>query len=176
MNDFVIQAINDCRNNASLAQEIIALYARLEHEQDAGDVRVRCLGGGTCCRFDRLGHRLWASCGEIALLLGTSPQPGANGKNVMSPTSQTPTYRDRGPLPIPQLQPDRCPWQLGARCLARHSRPLGCRVYFCQKQYDNYFHELYETYHDLIRAAHQRHCATYAYVDVLSALLQLSAT
>jgi hypothetical protein len=84
MNDFVIQAINDCRNNASLAREIMSLYTRLEQEQSKpGDVRVRCLGGGTCCRFDRLGHRLWASCGEIALLLGTSHKPAAGNENVM---------------------------------------------------------------------------------------------
>jgi hypothetical protein len=167
--DFVTQAINDCRNNAPLAQEIMALYDRLERELgEPGGANVRCLGGGACCRFDRLEHRLWASCGEIALLLRNDGQFVGRSCGSGIAASGFPIRMD--------ALPNRCPWQLGPRCLARQARPLGCRTYFCQKQYDNCFHAIYETYHDLIRTAHQRHCVTYAYTDVLAAILQLSAT
>jgi hypothetical protein len=181
---FVIQAINGCRDNVSLAREIMSIYDLLEQElSKPGAAPVRCLGGGTCCRFDRLEHRLWASCGEIALLLGSSHKPRATSHEGLAKAELV------GPACTPargtaqngfrartDALPGRCPWQLGPRCLARQARPLGCRIYFCQKQYDNYFHEIYEKHHDLIRAAHQRYCATYAYADVLDAVVQLSAT
>jgi hypothetical protein len=169
---FAIEAINGCRENASLALEIMSLYDGLERELSGpGAVPARCLGGGTCCRFDRLGHRLWASCGEIALLL--------DGGHKAVGRAGTPTRgiaQNGLRVRTDALQRCRCPWQLGPRCLARQTRPLGCRAYFCQKQYENYFHEIYEKYHGLIQAAHQRHCVTYAYVDVLAAVIQLSAT
>ena len=41
--------------------------------QAPGEARPQCLGGGACCRFDLMGHRVYLSTGELALLGRTDP-------------------------------------------------------------------------------------------------------
>ncbi|QDV38123.1 hypothetical protein [Tautonia plasticadhaerens] len=73
-----------------------------------------CVVSGRCCRFEEYGHTLFLSAAEAALLVADAPPP-----------ARTP---DDGAT---------CPWQdrLG-RCTARDARPLGCRVYFCDPNYE----------------------------------------
>ena len=120
------------------------LYARLGAEIDAAG--ATCDGCGACCDFARAGHRLYVSTGELALL--TRQTPPADGA--------------RGPL--------RCPYQLAARCAARASRPLGCRIFFCTPPADSWCEDLYERYHRAIRALHDAHHLPYTYVELTAAL------
>ena len=72
-----------------------------------------CAISGRCCRFEEYGHTLFISAPEFALLLADAPAPSRP--------------LDGGAT---------CPWQDDrGRCSARGSRPLGCRVYFCDPSY-----------------------------------------
>jgi Fe-S-cluster containining protein len=74
-----------------------------------------CEISGKCCRFEEYGHTLFVSAPEFALLLAEAPPP-------TRPLDDGAT----------------CPWQdAKGRCNARDARPLGCRVYFCDPNYQN---------------------------------------
>jgi hypothetical protein len=79
---------------------------------------------GRCCRFREHGHTLFVSAPEIQFFLAGAPEPSR-----------------------PLDQGDTCPWQdqIG-RCTARASRPLGCRIYFCDPDYQIAAHELSERF------------------------------
>jgi hypothetical protein len=90
-----------------------ALYAELDAEvQRLGPV---CALSGRCCRFAEYGHTLFLSGPEAALLLDEAPPPCRELDSGAS-----------------------CPWQDAAgRCTARASRPLGCRIFYCDPRYQD---------------------------------------
>lgn len=97
---------------ARLREPLQTLY----HELDAAVARLGplCQASGRCCRFEEYDHTLFVSSGEVALLMADAPEPSRP--------------LDHGAT---------CPWQ-DARglCTARDARPLGCRVYFCDPNYE----------------------------------------
>lgn len=134
------------RANRSFMRELAGLLEQAQVQADRSG--ARCLGGGACCRFDLMDHRLYLTLGELALLT-THPLPD------LSPAASR-----------------RCPWQSGPRCLARQSRPLGCRSFFC-RQDPAVQSELYEHYLGKMRELFARHQVPYAYGELCQFLGQL---
>lgn len=92
-----------------LLQQIKELYQAVDQEvAAAGPV---CVASGRCCRFKEYGHTLFVSNLEAAVLLAEAP---AYERPVTS------AY---------------CPFQQGNLCTARDPRPLGCRIYYCDPNY-----------------------------------------
>ena len=89
-------------------RELEGLLARAE--QQVGALSPACRACGGCCDFARAGHRLYATTGEIALLIARSPQPAG------------------------EVLPLHCAYQIGGACTARSGRPLGCRMFFCDEK------------------------------------------
>jgi Fe-S-cluster containining protein len=108
-----------------------------------------CLGGGSCCRFDLSGHRLYLTVGELALL-----------------TLCPPPDLDRARL-------RRCPYQIGGRCGAYTRRPLGCRTFFCRNPQKFSLQDLHQQFHRAIAELHQSRCTPYAYAELSGTILQL---
>ena len=71
----------------------------------------RCDASGRCCRFREYGHTLFISQLEADHLLEHAPAFAGSAD-------------DAG-----------CPYQIDNLCTARESRPLGCRLYFCDPTY-----------------------------------------
>lgn len=93
----------------SVRDEIIKLYAEVDAAVAAAG--PKCEASGRCCRFTEWGHVLYLSHLEAELLLESAPaydQP---------------------------VSPDGCPFQKDKLCTAREPRPLGCRIYFCDPNY-----------------------------------------
>jgi len=97
---------------STFREPLLALYAEL-------DAEIRRLGpkcdlSGRCCRFVEYGHTLFLSEPEAALLVSDAPPPSR--------------LVDDGAT---------CPWQDDrGHCTAREARPIGCRVYFCDPNYE----------------------------------------
>jgi len=92
---------------------------------DEADSAVRaagpvCRSSGRCCRFREWGHTLYLSRPEAEYLL-----------------SGAPTFS--GPI-----DDSFCPFQVENLCVAREHRPLGCRVYFCDPQYQDKMQDIME--------------------------------
>lgn len=70
----------------------------------------RCEASGRCCRFAEYGHTLFLSQIEAEYLLESAPS-------------------------FTEVNSATCPFQVERLCTAREPRPLGCRVYFCEPNY-----------------------------------------
>lgn len=100
-----------------------------------------CLVSGRCCRFAEYGHTLFVSSFEVDRLLDEAPPP-------CRPLDDGAT----------------CPWQDGhGQCTARAARPLGCRVYFCDRSSFAWQGALTEAALADVRALHDRHALPYRY-------------
>jgi hypothetical protein len=104
--------------SAELRRRVLELYREVDEEvRAAGPV---CVASGRCCRFKEYGHVLFLSNLEADVLLQGAPP------------YQTPA------------SPDYCPFQEGKLCTAREPRPLGCRIYFCDPNYQDAMHAITE--------------------------------
>jgi Fe-S-cluster containining protein len=102
----------------ALRSDVLAVYAAADAAVSAAG--PRCEASGRCCRFTEYGHTLFISAFEAEILLEHAPP-------FEQPVSRA-----------------RCPFQVDGLCTARATRPLGCRIYFCDPAYQDRMHEITE--------------------------------
>jgi hypothetical protein len=95
--------------NPVLRQAVLGVYAAADRA--VAEAGPRCEASGRCCRFEEYGHTLFLSQFEAEILLESAPP-------YTQPVSRS-----------------GCPFQVNHLCTARDSRPLGCRIYFCDPAY-----------------------------------------
>src|SRR5207249_2180610 len=101
-------------------RRVLELYREVDREvAAAGPV---CVASGRCCRFKEWGHVLFLSGMEAEIL------------KAEAPAYDTP------------VSSDFCPFQKENLCTAREPRPLGCRVYYCDPNYQQKSQEITEKY------------------------------
>lgn len=127
-------------------QALLELYAGVDLQvAAAGPV---CHLSGRCCDFPVSGHVLYASALEVELV------------------------RTRHEPPTPE-QPGWCPFYRARRCTLRDLRPLGCRIYFCDPDYErDQMAGISATAHHRLKQIHDDHGLAYRYapfVDQLAA-------
>src|SRR5690242_71064 len=104
----------------ALRSQVLDLYREVDAEvRAAGPV---CVASGRCCRFKEYGHTLFVSNLEADVLLSAAP-----------------------PFDGP-ISPDFCPFQKENLCTAREPRPLACRVYYCDPNYQETGNAITEKY------------------------------
>ena len=104
--------------DSELRLRVLEVYAEVDAAVAAA--KPRCDASGRCCRFTEYGHTLFLSQFEADILLETAP-------SYSKPVSR-----------------DFCPFQVQGLCTARESRPLGCRIYFCDPAFQEQQHEITE--------------------------------
>jgi Fe-S-cluster containining protein len=126
----------------AVRQAVREVYDRLD-----AAVRARgptCWSSGKCCNFEAYGHRLYVTALEIAWVLGEVPvRPAAAA------------VEPRG----------GCPFQIDRLCSIHASRPLGCRVFFCQQGTQDWQKEIYEKFLTELRTLHDRFDVAYQYME-----------
>lgn len=106
--------------SSDLHRQVLELYREVDREIAA--VGPVCVASGRCCRFKEHGHLLFLSNLEAEVLLAQA-------------------------LPYAQpVSPDFCPFQHDNLCTAREPRPLGCRVYYCDANYQQTANQITEKY------------------------------
>lgn len=138
-----------------------------------------CWASGRCCNFDQAGHRLyvtgleaayciiraadteWARAGERARQGRPGVEITIDGRAVAIEPAPT-----AGGM-LADLDAARarggCPFQVGNLCGVHAHKPLGCRVYFCDRSAEQWQQELSERLLADIRAIHDRHQIDYRY-------------
>lgn len=112
--------------NPSLQAALESIYNDLEAE--LGTLNIKCSSCGTCCNFESFGHVLYASVIEVDYLQ---------------------TNTDTKPLTISNKV---CPYLIDNHCSIRKFRTLGCRVFFCDKTYnDDLSPDIYNKYYAQIK-------------------------
>jgi Fe-S-cluster containining protein len=101
----------------------IVLEMYREVDRDVAAAGPVCVASGRCCRFKEYGHTLFLSNLEAEVLLAACP-----------------------PYDPLTVTADFCPFQQGNLCTAREPRPLGCRVYYCDPNYQETGVRISETY------------------------------
>src|SRR5262245_23903506 len=91
--------------------QVLNIYAAVDAAVAAAG--PRCDASGRCCRFKDYGHTLFISQFEAEILLENAP-----------PFAQ----------PVDEAG---CPFQVDGLCTVRETRPLGCRIYFCDPNYQD---------------------------------------
>jgi Fe-S-cluster containining protein len=112
-----------------------------------------CWASGRCCNFAKTGHRLYVTGLEAAYCLDnlhTIPAPPATPSTI-------------------SLQQARaaggCSFQLANLCSVHTIKPLGCRVYFCDRSAQQWQNELTERLLAELRALHGTHHIEYLYAE-----------
>lgn len=139
-----VEVDEDLRQQAF--RDLEELYA--EVEAFIAKASPVCIQRGVCCHFEEAQHELFASALETDYALAQHPDP--------------PRPEGKG----------RCPYQVGKRCTARAGRPLGCRLYFCDRNTESVLREAHEHFIGRLRAIERErgYPASYArFVELLAA-------
>jgi Fe-S-cluster containining protein len=145
------EAVRLCLRDERFLAGIRGLYEEVDR-RTAGS-GAHCLGGGACCKFDRTGHRLYLTMGELAILTQVPPPP--DGAAALHAGRR------------------RCPYQVQGRCRAYARRPLGCRVYFCRPADPQTPGRTYEEFHARLALLHRRFARPYLYTELTAALKEV---
>lgn len=121
-----------------------------------------CWASGRCCNFERAGHLLYVSGLEAAYtILGIRERAGAGSHSL--------------PVLPRQRQGGACPFQVQNLCGAHEIKPLGCRVYFCDRTAQQWQNDLSERLLAEVRAIHERHAVEYRYGEWRAMLAAFAA-
>ncbi len=126
--------------NAAIAAELEGVYGYV-----AAQVESRgpaCWASGRCCNFEKAGHLLYVTGLETAYTL-------------------TRLGDDRGPLV--GGRGEACPFLSANLCGVHTIRPLGCRVYFCDRAAEDWQRDLSERAIAQVRSIHDRNNIEYRY-------------
>src|SRR5437764_10534707 len=123
-----------------LRRRVLEIYQEVDHAvAAAGPV---CVASGRCCRFKEYGHVLFLSNLEADVLLAAAP-----------------AYER-------PVTPDYCPFQEGNLCTAREPRPLSCRVYYCDPNYQETGNHITEKYLRRLKALADAHAVAWRYAPL----------
>lgn len=111
-----------------------------------------CWASGRCCNFARTGHLLYVTGLEAAYTVSRLTTPIT--------ASDVERARDAG----------GCPFQSANLCGVHPIRPLGCRVYFCDRFAQEWQRELCEEELARIKDLHRCHGVEYRYAEWRSLL------
>jgi len=107
-----------------------------------------CTNRGLCCKFATFGHRLYVTEPELRYF--------REGKSQ--------DWRS------PAADATDCPYHVGGVCTAREHRPLGCRIYFCDENAQDWQGPDYERFLAELKAIGGAFEMPYSYREWLSAL------
>jgi Fe-S-cluster containining protein len=151
---------------AAAHPEVAAFFAdaRLRIAEVVRARRPICLASGACCRFEAYGHRMYVSGLEAAFVVARIDAARA--------------ARASNPLRLHEVTESRargdCPYLRAGLCGEHEERPLGCRIFFCDKGADGRGAEwqsaLYEELHAATIALHERLGVPYRYIEWREAL------
>ncbi len=136
--------------DTSLQLELKNIYQELDAEV-AGHKTV-CRACGTCCNFEKFDHILFASRLEVNYIINNLNKP------------------------LPALDDGFCPFQAGAECGIRDLRTLGCRVFYCNEQYNrNASPDIYNKYYRKIKGLALKHNRDWKYKPLIGHLRDVAA-
>lgn len=125
---------------SELNRRVLELYREVDAEvKAAGPV---CVASGRCCRFKEHGHTLFISNLEADVLLASAP-----------------------PYEAP-VTADFCPFQKENLCTAREPRPLGCRIYYCDPNYQETSKVISEKYLRRLKELADQHGVEWRYAPL----------
>jgi len=151
--------------------------ARLRIAEVVRGQRPICLASGACCHFDRFGHRMYVSGLEAAFVVARID--AARRARAANPLRVLDVDAARGRGDCPYLIMRSGDPSGSAFCGEHEERPLGCRIFYCDRGADGRGDEwqsaLYEEMHREVIALHEAVDAPYRYLEWREALAAVAA-
>ncbi len=142
-----------------VAAELQGVYAMISDQIEARG--PACWASGRCCNFSANGHLLYTTGLEAAATMVGLARVG-----VAAPTAaEVDAAVSRGD----------CPFLKVNTCSVHTIKPMGCRVYFCDRGATDWQEALTERSMREIRLIHERHHVEYRYTEwraLLGALVE----
>jgi hypothetical protein len=145
-----LDRIRALAGNAQFLESVRGFYAALEDR--ISEHHPLCRNRGICCRFGEFGHRLYVTPVELAYFIGTLARQRKAETGAAA-----------------------CPYQVDGLCEPRSSRPMGCRIFFCESAGQGGQENLSEVGLQALRTLHERFDLPYAYVEWLDGLAQVTS-
>lgn len=142
----------ECAGDHPAAVALEGVYARAAREIEARG--PSCWASGRCCHFARAGHRLYVTGLEAAYCVRRASVCGHAGESGLR-------------LAVGWAGDD-CPFLEGparTRCGVHAVKPLGCRLFFCDRSAQDWQRDLHEAMLREVRAIHDEHAVTYRYAE-----------
>jgi Fe-S-cluster containining protein len=139
----------------AVALELEAIYQMIADQIEARG--PACWASGRCCNFERTGHRLYVTGLEAAYTIARLEKPVS--------AAEVAAARTRGDCPFLSLN----------LCSVHTIKPLGCRVYFCDRSAQEWQQDLSEKALDQVKRLHERRNLPYRYGE-WRAMLELLLT
>lgn len=137
-----VEAVFATARRANVITAMSSFYA--EADRRIAERPATCWNRGECCRFGAFGHRLYVTALEVAYYLA-------------------------GGYP-PPVTADACPHARDGVCQVRDRRPLGCRIFFCDRDARDWQGPLSEELLARLRSMHTELEVPYFYAEWLTAL------
>lgn len=164
----------DAARREEVDRAIRSLYAELDAA--VAGRRPVCNASGRCCRFDEYGHRLYVTGLEIAwFLMGVGGSDLGVGEEHTGLKDQGVRLEQLAPIPKPQNQTPHCAYQINGLCSTHAVRPLGCRVFFCERGTEAWQQDTTERFLDRLKSLHTGHSLPYAYMEWRAGLSEAAA-
>ena len=126
----------------TVAAELLEVFAHVTEEVTRrGPV---CWASGRCCNFRQTGHLLYVTGLEAAFTLVRCGSPGQ--ARLAAATAS-----------------GGCPFQVMNLCGVHGDKPLGCRLFFCDRTAQEWQNEVYERLLGELRTLHNRYGLEYRY-------------
>jgi len=109
-----------------------------------------CWASGRCCNFDAAGHRLYTTGLEAAYAIAKLAEVPAAPALTAAALEEA-------------IARGGCPFQVDNLCGVHTIKPLGCRVYFCDRSAQEWQMELSERTLARLKSLHERHKIEYRY-------------
>lgn len=124
--------------------ELVNIYQRLENE--LMELNPTCRQCGTCCKFSEFDHVLYASNVEVDFITQHVDVPEFDiSKNI-------------------------CPFLKNNQCSIRDFRTIGCRTFYCNPNFKEVSHALYEKYYQMVKELSRKYNIQWKYMPFLDQL------
>ena len=145
-----------------------------------------CWASGRCCNFEQAGHLLYVTGLEAAFTLANfdwtpfspaslpAPFPAFNTTPLtISASAPPPGQHPLTPALILASFDTACPFQASNLCGVHTIKPLGCRIYFCDKSAQDWQQALHEKLLANLRQLHDHQFIEYRYGEWRTMLKQI---
>lgn len=125
-----------------LQTELETIYNELEIELRGHN--IKCNGCGICCEFGKFDHVLFASVIEADYIISNNKISSYNTEENV------------------------CPFMKESQCTIRKFRTLGCRVFFCDKEYNkDLSQDIYNKYYSKVKTISLKYNVNWQYRPLL---------
>jgi Fe-S-cluster containining protein len=146
----IAQAIADAATRTQAISAVSGIYDDIARQ--ISQIGPICQLSGKCCRFEEYGHRLYVTTAELATFVAMARQTPAP------------------PHLLDHADGGGCRFQQNRLCTVHQSRPMGCRMFYCDPRTEQPLQELFEQMHTRLKRIHDDLQIPYYYLEWRAAL------